>query len=223
MAFSFTVYGWWYEVERWKCMLLILHLVFSPLIVFWFLQVNFFCAYMMCFGWYSAFRLSPNRSYPRRKTSIQMFRLCSGNCFSASASSSSSTRNFCTAHIERLYIHFRNRPIQSIFQQQSLEAHKRILPLPVVWLIPCGSYGQCLSQPFWAYSQTDIVLSFGSLMVSKSHPPFAMKWKVCIPLSAPYLYGKVWFVAGIWKNFWKNFGYKKARTKHIVLYELLKL
>ena len=47
-----------------------------------------------------------------------------------------------------LYIHFRNRPIQSISQQQSLEAHKRILPLPVVWLIPCGSYGQCLSQPF---------------------------------------------------------------------------
>lgn len=38
--------------------------------------------------------------------------------------------------------------IQSISQQQSLEAHKRILPLPVVWLIPCGSYGQCLSQPF---------------------------------------------------------------------------
>ena len=33
-------------------------------------------------------------------------------------------------------------------EQQSLEAHKRILPLPVVWLIPCGSYGQCLSQPF---------------------------------------------------------------------------
>ena len=61
-------------------------------------------------------------------------------------------------------------PIQSISQQQSLEAHKRILPLPVVWLIPCGSYGQCLSQPFWAYNQTDTVLSFGSLMVSKSHP-----------------------------------------------------
>ena len=123
----------------------------------------------MYFGWCSAFRLSPNHSYPRRKTSIQ----CSG---SAPATVSvllqvlHQVHGFLYRTHRTLYIHFRNRPIQSIFQQQSLEAHKRILPLPVVWLIPCGSYGQCLSQPFWAYSQTDTVLSFGSLMVSKSHP-----------------------------------------------------
>ena len=171
-----------------------------PLTAFWFLQVNFFCACMMYFGWCSAFRLSPNHSYPRRKTSIQ----CSG---SAPATVSvllqvlRQVHGFLYLTHRMLYIHFRNRPIQSISQQQSLEDHKRILPLPVVWLIPCGSYGQCLSQPFWAYSQTDTVLSFGSLMVSKSHPPFAMKWKVCIPLSAPYLYGKVWFVAGLKKIF----------------------
>ena len=83
----------------------------------------------------------------KKKTSIQ----CSG---SAPATVSvllqvlHQVHGFLYRTHRMLYIHFRNRPIQSISQQQSLEAHKRILPLPVVWLIPCGSYGQCLSQPF---------------------------------------------------------------------------
>ena len=108
-----------------------------------------------------------------------MFRLCSGNCFQCFCKFFIKYTDFCTAH-RTLYIHFRNRPIQSISQQQSLEAHKRILPLPVVWLIPCGSYGQCLSQPF----ELTVKLTLYCLLKSdgfKITPPFRYEVKSMYP------------------------------------------
>ena len=109
----------------------------------------------MYFGWCSAFRLSPNHSYPRRKTSIQ----CSGSALatvSVLLQVLHQVYGFLYRTHRMLYIHFRNRPIQSIFQQQSLEAHKRIFPLPVVWLIPCGNYGQLLTVELTLYRLLEV-------------------------------------------------------------------